>query len=598
MSKDSKDSNCSCSILTALVLTCLTVVSCHRGDVDENENQRNFSDTTEPTATRLLSASTTSDIELELRGKGRFERNAALHLLVHKMKSKRLTELFDQSEDFAEGHIRDEFQQVAIRRLALLDPRNALAMTIDFPVRLKEELISIIFEEWSVTDTNEAIEHAQGLSRSERNAALRGLVRARHDLPEIELGVIGHALGNPQLVADSLSSSLAATPVEDHPKAWKEFRVRHGGDAMQMSGTQLDLLMHIAESWLKRENGGEAVKELFSTLENDASRIRVLGQLLESIATDQPLKAMQMAVSTGELSRRIGVRVMDRVMMRWAERDGPEALAAATAMEDIVPRARNQRTVVGVWAKVDPISLLADLGRLPSHLREYGHVEGLKSLAESDPEAAVGALLSVADANAKREIARTLAVSLAGRDLRAAMQWVQSSADPVIEGYADSLRTFMLREAVRIGDIQLAVDVALEQPDIATVGWVVERVANHHGSESALNLLEQVTDSDARQIAHVGIGHALIREGRSTQAIELVKELPMEYQVSYFESIGDDWAEYEPHDLFDKLDDLPSDEIRESLAISLAAISDTQLSDEQKEKLRGLLPPVFRRMMD
>lgn len=135
----------------------------------------------------------------------------------------------------------------------------------------------------------------------------------------------------------------------------------------------------------------------------------------------------------------------------------------------------------------------------------------MKSLAESNPEAAAESLPKLADASAKREIARTLAVSLASSDLRAAMQWVQSSTDIVIAEYAESLRTFMLREAVRIGDIQLAVDVALEQPDATTAGQVVERVAQHYGSESAIKLLEQVTDSDARQIAHVGIGHALIR---------------------------------------------------------------------------------------
>ena len=586
------------SILSALVLTCLAVVSCQRGHVGESESLHSDAPDTERPASRLQNASTTSDIESALHGMGSFERNATLYRLVDGMESARLTELLNQSEDFDEEHIRDEFERVAIRKLSLFDPRNALAMTKNFQWHRKKELISIVFEEWSVSDANEAIEHAQSLTRSERNAALQGLLRARHDLPEIELRVIGHTLGNAQLVADSLATSEAAKPVEDHREAWKGFVASHGGDAMQMSTKQLELLMYIAESWLQREEPGEAVKELFSTLENDASRIRVLGQLLESVAEDQPLQAFQEAVATGELSRRIGVRVMDRVMVRWAEKDGPGALAAATALEDIVPRSRNQRTVVGVWAKANPVSLLADLGRLPLHLREYGHVEGLKSLAKSNPETATESLTELADASAKREIARTLAVSLAGRDLRAAMQWVQSSADPVIEEYANSLRTFMLREAVRIGDIQIAIDVALEQPDVTTVGWVVGRVADQHGSKSALKLLEQVTDADAREMAHIGIGYALIREGKSSQAIELVKEMPMENQLAYFESIGDDWAEYEPHDLFDKLDDLPSDEVRESLAISLAAISDTQLSDEQKEKLKSLLPPVFQRMLD
>lgn len=363
------DSKYSCSFLAVLVVTCLTVVSCQRSYVDENESLRDDAENTERSASQLLSASTIFSIELDLRGKGGFERNTTLYRLVDGMESMKLSELLNQSEGFVEGHIRDETQRVAIRKLSLLDPRNALAMITDFLWERKEDLISIIFEEWSVTDKNEAIEHARGLLRPERNAALRDLVWARHDLPEIELRVIGHTLGNAQLVADLLVTSLAETPVEDHPKAWKEFLARHGGDAMHMSGSQLELLVHISESWLKRGGGSEAVEELFSNLENDASRIRVLGRLLESIATDQPLQAMQMAVSTGELSRRVGVRVMDRVMVRWAEKDGPEALAAATAMEDIVPRARNQRTVVGVWAKTDPLSLLADLGRLPSHLR-------------------------------------------------------------------------------------------------------------------------------------------------------------------------------------------------------------------------------------
>ena len=565
---------------------------------DEDELSSDLAIEIEQTANRILEASTSGEIEKALLNKSIYLRRAALHRLVASAETNKLSSLFQESKELADASIRDELQQVSLRKLALLDPFQSLGLAAEFPPRQERGFIEIVFEEWAATDMQAAIEHAQELSRVERSAALTGIVRTRHDLPESELREIGRTLGDEQLVMDMFASSMTGLPIDDHGVALNDFVSRHGADAMLLGEPQRALLSQITESWVAQGNGTEAVGEIFSTLGNDASRILVIRKLVESIVEEQPQLAFELASVAGELSRRVGVRVMDRVMENWARMDGLRALAAATSIEDDVARSRYQRIVVGEWANSDPSSLLIMVDRLPAQLREYGHVEGLKGLALSNPQAAAESLPELSDENAKRSIAMAVARGMAGRDLRAGVHWLQSNGDPTIVDFQQTLFSIMMREAVRVGDVRLAINVALEQPDVFNVGSIVEDVADLYGSDSALSELQHISDPELRRSAYVGIGNALIREGRSSQAIELVSEQSMEYQVSYFYGIGSRWAEYEPHDLFDKLDELPSDDIKRNLSVSLAAISASQLTKEQKEVLRKLLPPVFQQMLD
>ena len=565
---------------------------------DEDEMSSDLAIEIEQTANRILEASTSDEIEKALLSKSTYLRRAALHRLVASAETDKLSNLFKQSKEFADASIRDELQQVSLRKLALLDPLESLGLAAEFPSHRERVFIEIVFQEWAATDLQVAIEHAQELSRLKRSAALTGIVRTRHDLPESELREIGRVLGDEQLVLEMLASSMSGMPIDDHGVALNDFVNRHGADAMLLSERQTALLSHIAESWVAQGNGIEAVGEIFSTLENDASRIFVIRNLVESIVHEQPQLAFELASVAGELSRRVGVRVMDRVMENWARMDGPRALSAATSIDDDVTRLRYQRIAVGEWATADPSSLLAMVDRLPAHLREYGHVEGLKALALTNPEAAAEALSEVSGEKAKKAIAIAVARGIAGRDLRAGVHWLQSNADPTIVDFQQTLFEIMMRETVRVGDVRLAINVALEQPDVFDVGSIIEDVADLYGSDSALSELQHISDQEVRKTAYVGIGSALIREGRSSQAIELVSEQSMEYQVSYFYGIGGQWAEYEPHDLFDKLDELPSDEIKRNLSVSLAAISASQLTKEQKEVLRKILPRTFQQMLD
>lgn len=552
-------------------------------------------------ASRLVDASKASEMEAELRSKGRFERIAVLHLFANTISSNRLPEIFNWAEDFEVGYIGRELQHVVLRKLSIQAPQLALELSSDVSQDHKREFIRIIFEEWSVIDIEAALEYMQHeLSPAERSSALQGLIHARFDLSESKLREIGRNLGHEQLVADALSSTMSSIPKTNHDTAWYEFVGSHGGDATLMSDSQLGLLSQIAEAWLFQDGGKESLGDIFSTLSNDASRIIVIGKLVNEVVHVNPYQASEIAESVSELNPHIGVRVMDRVMKQWAHADGFRALEAATAMEDIVARYRNERTVVEEWAKTDPMSLLASRSRLPHHLQQHAHIEGLKGLATSHPEAAVEALAELQQKSLKHIVARVIALNFARRDLRLAMQWVDTSADTAVEEDRHTLRSVVLGEAVRIGEVQLAMDIALEQSDPTAVGGVIDEVADQHGSEYAIKLLEQVSEQSEREIevTYFAIGHALVREGKSSQAISFVEELPMEYQTEYFLRIGSVWAETEPHDLFNKLEDLPSEDIRKSLATDLAATSAAVLTVEQREKLKTIVSPVFRQLLD
>ena len=584
-----------------IALALLASILCSGVVADQDNSTPDSTISIETTVDRLVDALNASDFEAkfrEIREKGRFTRSALLHNVASAIPSDRLPELFNWGEEFARIYIGNELQEIALRKLSLHDPLEALKLVSNTSHARKAKLIETIYEEWSAVDIEVALEHATHLSPSERSSALRGIIQTRHDFPEIKLRKIGRELGNEQLVADAIASRTSGDPISNHDVAWNDFVVSHGGDATRMSDTQMSLLSHITDTWALQNEGDEFVKKIFNNLTNDASRIIVLGGLADFLVLENPHQAFEIATAVGEMSRRIGVRVMDRVMVQWARTDGIGALAAATSIEDNVARYRNQRTVVEEWASADPASLLANRNSLPIRLAQFGHVEALKGLATLHPEQAADALSQLNENGSRVSVARAIAHSMAARDLRGAIQWVNSSTDSVFIDNQQMLHTVMLSAAIRVGDVQLAMEVALEQVDSTSVGTVVGEVADQHGSETALRVLAQVSDQKDREIAYFAIGNALVREGKSTQAISIVEEFPLEYQDEYFRRIGPIWAETEPHDLFDRLDDLPSDEIRSSLATSLAAMNAAVLSDAQKNKLKTIISSVFHQMLE
>ena len=235
-----------------------------------------------------------------------------------------------------------------------------------------------------------------------------------------------------------------------------------------------------------------------------------------------------------------------------------QTLAALDSIGNLAVRARAERVALGAWANHDPRSLLSQLDQVPALLREFGQLEALRSLARSSPEEAVGLIADVKNEQYKQRVAFAIAVNWSAIDPRAAWHWVQTSAE-VQELYKDMqlrIQTTTLREMVRQGHLQIAQEISQEQPNPALSGAVIGEVAHSLGANEAVGMLQEVPDQRVRRAAYSRVGTALIIEGRSTEAIQLVEAESLEYQEGYFRSLAPYWIDSDPQDAFSKLDSI------------------------------------------
>ena len=109
-----------------------------------------------------------------------FERKAALFGLMDEANETSLIKFFDESQNLDSEHLRNMSEGIIIQKLASLNPMSALEQVIVLPLNRQEDLILAIFEEISLSDINEARSLALDLKPSLQQAALIGILRARH----------------------------------------------------------------------------------------------------------------------------------------------------------------------------------------------------------------------------------------------------------------------------------------------------------------------------------------------------------------------------------------------------------------------------------
>ena len=541
------------------------------------------------------------DLAIRLRSIGRYARTIELHRVIQPLNAEQLLAVIQDSLDVDPRQLRDEIEEVAIRRLAMVDPKKALAYVSGIPRYRRGNLIAVVFQEWSVADLDEAIEHSMGLDESGRRTAVEGIVRARYDLSERVLRDIALRLGHEDVVVDMIAASLIEIPIDNSQKAWQRFLIDHGANVALLSDIQDSLLARISIARFN-DSGSEFLADIHSQLNDDTSRIRVLFRLLDSIVEDDPQYAFELAASYTELSPSIGGRAMDRVISLWARSDPMGALALSASINDVAVRARCEVAALKEWAKRDAQELLSFLDQVPPYLIVVARLEALRSLAQTSPESVINSIGEFESEADKELFVSEIALNWSKKDPKTTMQWLTTSPEvgKLDTRFLQRLHQKILADMVKRGEIQLALDVSSEQSKPVWQGWVIGEVAFHHGSSFAMELLEKSRDPIARQSAYDHIGEALVNEGKSSQAIELVDQEPLETQYQYYRHISAFWAENDPHDAFSKLDRLPSAEIKTQLAIMLA-IKNTMhraLTSQQKEILIDIVPESFRDALD
>ena len=526
-----------------------------------------------------------SALEKLLSDKSPYTRTLFLHRALSNASAEELFELYESSDQVDLETIREEIQNAVIRRLSVKEPKTALLLIDKISFNRHNVLVSIVFEEWSVTNFDQAVEHAVQLAELDRIAALDGLLNARFDLSERDLRAVAVRLGHEQRAIDSFARRQLNEPVENASVLWHRLHSDYGNDPDALSETQIDLLVQTALAWVENE-GVEVIETIYKSAGIRTTRTIVVKRLLEQIATDDPQRAFDIANAIPEIDRKI----LTNLIEQWARVYGIAAFEAAATVSDPFARKPMQRETIRAWGEGDPHSLLATIARLPEEFRALAFSHAMRGLAQVEPNKAVSELNGIDDLSTKAKIAEVVVDSWSERDPLAALQWVQT-ATPIEElGIKLVLQSKILTKLAQI-DPHLALNIALDQPlaetEVGLESAVIIELANQD-LDLALSMLDQMRNQATRESTYVSLGYNLFTAGKPKQAIELVQDSSEAFQKGYFQSLTGWWAFNEPLALFNVLELLPTEAVRNEAAVNIVLSSGLHISlnKEQRQSLK------------
>ncbi|MCY3885649.1 MAG: hypothetical protein OXG24_12140 [Gammaproteobacteria bacterium] len=510
-----------------------------------------------------------------------FERNAKLHAMLAKANEKQVVDLLDKSHEIASVSRRQDIQQVIFRRLTAFNPVLAIEKAKELPNNLQELIVAAIFAEWS-SSIDDAVAHALTLSTTDRSAALRGILGARDDMPEIELIQIGRRLGNEQLVSDRLMDSQSVDGVQNYAAMWSRLTSDSRPDISQVGE-----LIRIANAWIDQD-GLTALDQISASLNAWETQSTVLSSVLHRIAKPDARAAFDFALT---LDNDHNSFLLSLIAQYWANDDPESAMAAINQILPGVKKRYVIESVVRSWAEQNPHTILSGLDLVPENYQVLAKETAVSEISKTAPREAVELLKDLESSKSRRVVAFEIAANWSKLDARAALEWVLNSSE-VSHMKKDLLSPVLSTLATR--DPQLAFETALQEPmkihEIGLESTVVSYIA-WSDVEQALQLLDRVRAGKTKFQSFSAVGAALVRQNDSIRALELGEKLPSTDRQAYRNAIVNAWSRHNPVDLLNSLAHLPSNELKSTGAYFLIASNPWQraLTDAQVDIAKEFL---------
>lgn len=118
--------------------------------------------------------------------------------------------------------------------------------------------------------------------------------------------------------------------------------------------------------------------------------------------------------------------------------------------------------------------------------------------------------------------------------------------------------------------------------------------------DEALGMLPRVREGQTKLLAYGAVGVALVERGNPMDAIELAPQLPEVDRESYFLITAMTWAEKDPEELLESIDDFSSPVARSKAAALLTFSNrfEPSLTDEQVKELQEYLSEEDAKTLD
>ena len=520
-----------------------------------------------------------------------FERKTALFGLLVNASESSLIEYLEESEQLDSPSLRLTTKNVIIQKLASLNPQFAIDQVHTLPTNRQQDLITAIFEEISLSNLDQARILALDLDSTLKLAAVRGMFLSRHKHSDDLLMEIATELNQETYAVSYLAEAVAFSAFEDPASAWN----RIASDS-QPNLAQTEFLIQIASEWLLQE-GISVIDQISESLTDAVVREAVITSALHRIAQDDPRAALIEALQLTSDSRELALRTIAEV---WARIDPQAALAEIATKESGETLNLLQESLLTAWAAHDPRDLLETLASVPEHLRAMAKEEAMLAIARISPEEAVAFLTDIEDDGLRIKLAKEIATNWSEQDPHAALDWVLNEEFTTDVQQAETL--MIVLASLAINDPELAFKTARDQP-------IVLRGALYRGME--VTVIQHLVETDIDQAlamlsdirregltithAYSEVGRAMIRDGQYDRALALGQRLGEIRRRNYNGSLMYQWAMTNPETLFEALDELPSDQLKDQAAKGLVRYNhDTKaLSAVQMEHVGSFLPEGY-----
>ena len=500
-----------------------------------------------------------------------------------------LVALFEHAAILPQATQRDQIQAAIVRQLAQLDPRSALSHIDPLPGVRRSRLTGIVFQEWSVMDLEKALEFAVDLRNGNQMAALEGILRSRIDLSDTALWDIARQLGNEQLILDHWARFTDQGGIDDPSFAWGDFLTIHGGEVDRFSLDQRNLLVNIARAWIVRAGIGDMIQGMSITQTDYGASVSLVEFLLESLVADDPSIVVDAAASMNDEVRSIVMNALANL----AARDPESALKIAVMMEGASNQVVLQRAALGAWIDADPKAALEARDGLPHEFKPWIEQQALMSMVSTLPEEVPPFLSTITDATQIEIVVINLGRNWAQKDPMAVFEWLES--EPKAKPWYGHVLNNVIENLTK-QDPEKAIRFALEQPvddyyggfgwEVAVVWTVAER-----DIDAALALIDHARDEGTRDYMLQSIGGVIRNRGEYERAMDWAEHLKDESRETYYVHVVLGWVSDNPVELYEYMEKLPSDAIKEEAAKLLTALHETQqaLTGEQIESLSKYL---------
>lgn len=547
---------------------------------DRADNETEIESRAGVESSQRLTARSLADLTNLGRFSSHFERLVAMHDLVASSDKQALLEQLKQSTNTLDQHMKWEAQLAIVRRLATFDPEAALAAVYDLDSNRDYVLLKAVFREWSVTNLNQSVEHAQSLDAGARDAAIESILMSRVDLSAERCRELAQQVDAEWVAIDVIERTHGETPLQHPKREWSNLATRVGEGFINPTDAQMKLMTHIASEWVLTE-GVETFSEILDSLSTHATRSTVSFKVAFQLADTHPSIAFDLAVQLRTLGE---LRLAESIAGVWSKTEPKAALNAASSIESKYLRADLQDEILETWANSDPDTLLNQVSKLPEDLQSLGRKHALLSMSRTSPQIAAEVIGDVADRASRDEIATAIVSNWSILDITSALDWMRNEAS--VAHHREELTVAAFQGLAR-SDPQAAFELALAQPTneegIGPEAGVIASLVIRD-MDVAVAMLSQVRDGKTKIRAYERaiLTMASIRKD-ADQAVDLLIRLSTEEEIPKNAVVVTLVVLFAPSALFDGLERLDSMDLRRRVARSLLSFHGERgfFSDEQ-----------------